>query len=190
MGLIVISPRQPLPHRQHAKGQSVDVFEAIRTLLAVRHYHDKPVPEDVLRRVLEAGRLSASAMNKQPWQFVVVQDPSMLRQLGTVAQTGPYVSEAPLAIVVAIEPSRFALADAGRAVQDMLLTAWDAGLGGNWVGSGGPAAKELLGIPEELDVVAILPFGYPAVATGQGQKTRKPLSEIAHRERWGQPFLT
>jgi len=168
----------------------MDVFEAIRTLLAVRRYHDKPVPEDVLRQVLEAGRLSASAMNKQPWQFVVVQDPSMLRQLGTVAQTGPYISEAPLAIVVVIEPSRFALADAGRAVQDMLLTAWDAGLGSNWVGSGGPAAKELLGIPEELDVVAILPFGYPAGATGQGQKTRKPLSEIAHRERWGQPFLT
>jgi len=158
--------------------------------LAVRRYRDKPVSEDVLRRVLEAGRLSASAMNKQPWSFVVVQDPNMLRQLGTVAQTGPYISEAPLAIVVAIEPSRFALADAGRAVQDMLLTAWDAGLGSNWVGSGGPAAKALLGIPEELDVVAILPFGYPADAIGQGQKTRKPLSEIAHRERWGQPFLT
>ena len=168
----------------------MDVFEAIRTLLAVRRYRDKPVPEDVVRRVLEAGRLSASAMNKQPWQFVVVQDSNMLRQLGTVAQTGPYISEAPLAIVVAIEPSRFALADAGRAIQDMLLTAWDAGLGGNWVGSGGQAAKELLGIPEELDVVAILPFGYLAGATGQGQKTRKPLSEIAHRERWGQPFLT
>ena len=168
----------------------MDVFEAICTLLAVRRYHDKPVSEDVLRRVLEAGRLSASAMNKQPWYFVVVQDPNMLRQLGTVAQTGPYISEAPLAIVVAIEPSRFALADAGRAVQDMLLTAWDAGLGSNWVGSGGPAAKALLGIPEELDVVAILPFGYPADAIGQGQKTRKPLSEIAHRERWGQPFLT
>jgi nitroreductase len=168
----------------------MDVFEAIRTLLAVRRYRDKPVPEDVVRRVLEAGRLSASAMNKQPWQFVVVQDSNMLRRLGTVAQTGPYISEAPLVIVVAIEPSRFALADAGRAIQDMLLTAWDAGLGGNWVGSGGQAAKELLGIPEELDVVAILPFGYPAGAIGQGQKTRKPLSEIAHRERWGQPFLT
>jgi nitroreductase len=168
----------------------MDVFEAIRTLLAVRRYRDEPVPEDVLRRVLEAGRLSASAANKQPWHFVVVQDPDMLRQLGMAARSGPYVSEAPLAIVVAIEPSRFALADAGRAIQDMLLTAWDAGVGGNWVGSGGSAAKELLGIPEELDVVAILPLGYPAGAIGQGQKTRKPLSEIAHRERWGQPFVT
>jgi nitroreductase len=166
----------------------MEVFEAIRTLFAVRRYRDKPVPEDVLRRVLEAGRLSPSAMNKQPWHFVVVQDPNMLRQLGAAAQTGPYVSEAPLAIVVAIQPSRFAIADVGRAIQDMLLTAWDAGVGSNWVGSGGPAAKELLGIPEELDVVAIVPLGYPADAIAQGQKSRKPLSEIAHRERWGQPF--
>ena len=168
----------------------MDVFEAIRTLLAVRRYRDKPVPEEVLRRVLQAGRLSASAANKQPWHFVVVQDPNTLRQLGAAAQSGPYISEAPLAIVVAIEPSRFAIADAGRAIQNMLLTAWDAGVGGNWVGSGGPATKALLGIPEELDVVAILPFGYPASAIGQGQKTRKPLSEIVHRERWGQPFAT
>jgi nitroreductase len=168
----------------------MDVFEAIRTLLAVRRYQDKPVPEDVLRQVLEAGRLSASAANKQPWYFVVVQDPNMLRQLGAAAQSGPYISEAPLAIVVAIEPSRIARADAGRAIQNMLLTAWDAGVGGNWVGSGGAAAKELLGIPEELDVVAIVPLGYPAGAIRQGQKTRKPLSDIAHRERWGQPFVT
>jgi nitroreductase len=168
----------------------MDVFEAIGTLLAVRRYRDKPVPEDVLRRVLEAGRLSASAANKQPWHFVVVQDPKMLRQLGTAARSGPYISEAPLAIVVAIEPSRFAVADAGRAIQNMLLTAWDAGVGGNWVGSGGSATKELLGIPEELDVVAIVPLGYPAGAIGQGQKTRKQLSEIAHRERWGHPFLS
>ena len=107
----------------------MDVFEAIRTLLAVRRFRDKPVPEDVLRRVLEAGRLSASAANKQPWHFVVVQDSGMLRQLGTAARSGPYISEAPLAIVVAIEPSQFALADADRAIQDMLLTAWDAGVG-------------------------------------------------------------
>src|SRR3712207_392445 len=168
----------------------MDVFEAIRSLMAVRRYRNEPVREDVLRRVLEAGRLSASAANKQPWHFVVVQDPDMLRQLGTAARSGPYISEAPLAIVVAIEPSRFALADAGRAIQDMLLTAWDAGVGGNWVGSGSEATKDLLGIPDELDVVAIVPLGYPAGAIGDGQKTRKPLSDIAHRERWGQPFVT
>ena len=148
----------------------MDVFEAIGTLLAVRRYRDKPVPEDVLRRVLEAGRLSASAANKQPWHFVVVQDPKMLRQLGTAARSGPYISEAPLAIVVAIEPSRFAVADAGRAIQNMLLTAWDAGVGGNWVGSGGSATKESLVSRKSWTWWRSCRSATPPVPSGKGRR--------------------
>lgn len=165
------------------------VFEAVRTILAVRRYQDRPVPEAVLRRILEAGRLTGSAVNRQPWHFIVIQDRDTLRQLGALAQSGPYVAEAPLAIVVAIDKTQFAVSDASRAVQSMLLTAWDAGVGSNWVGFGGLAeVKALLGIPAELDMLAILPFGYPVETVGRGKKKRKPLAEVAHRERYGQPF--
>ena len=76
-----------------------------------------------------------------------------------------------------------------RAIQSMMLTAWAEGLGSNWVGFHGLAeVKPLLGIPAELDILAILPFGYPVQAGGQGKKRRKPLAEVAHRERFGQPF--
>jgi nitroreductase len=167
----------------------MEVFEAIRTLLAVRGYQDRPVPEEVVRRILEAGRLTASAMNKQPWHFVVVQDRETLRQLGAAARTGPYIAQAPLAVVVVIDPTRYAVSDASRAIQDMLLAAWGEGVGGNWV-SGNEAVKPLLGIPEQLDVAAILPFGYPAAAVGQARKDRKSLAAIAHRERWGTPYTT
>jgi len=167
----------------------VDVFEAIRTLLAVRRYQDRPIPDDVVRRVLEAGRLTASAANKQPWHFVVVQDPEMLRQLASVARSGPYIAGAPLAIVIVVDQTPYAVSDASRAIQDMLLAAWDEGVGGNWVGFGGlEGVKPLLGIPDDRDILAILPFGYPADTVGQGKKERKPLAEIAHRERWGEPF--
>ena len=71
----------------------------------------------------------------------------------------------------------------------MLLTAWAEGVGSNWVGFHGlDAIKPLLNIPDDLDVLAILPFGYPVQAVGQGKKNRKPLAEVAHRERFGQPF--
>jgi nitroreductase len=71
----------------------------------------------------------------------------------------------------------------------MILTAWSEGVGSNWVGVQGMAeVQSLLGIPQNLDVLAILPFGYPAQAIGKGKKQRKPLSEVAHRERFGQPF--
>jgi nitroreductase len=71
----------------------------------------------------------------------------------------------------------------------MLLTAWADGVGSNWVGFGGlEEVKALLKIPATLDVLAILPFGYPVGAVGRGKKQRKALGAVAHRERYGQPF--
>lgn len=167
----------------------MDVFEAVRTILAVRRYQDGPVPEETLRRILEAGRLTGSAMNRQPWHFIVVQDRETLRRLGALAQSGPYVAQAPLAIVVAVEKTGFAVSDASRAVQSMLLTAWADGVGSNWVGFGGlEEVKALLKIPAKLDVLAILPFCYPVGVVGRGKKQRKSLGAVAHRERYGQPF--
>lgn len=166
----------------------MDVSEAIRTLLAVREYQDRPVSDAVVRWILEAGRLTGSAANKQPWHFVVVREPETLRELAALASTGPYIAGAPLAIVVAVDRTPYAVSDASRAIQNMLLTAWDEGVGSNWVGfvDGLEAVKPLLGIPADLDVLAILPFGYPARRLGEGRKRRKPLSEIAYRERWGE----
>ncbi|HET9488619.1 MAG TPA: nitroreductase family protein [Methylomirabilota bacterium] len=167
----------------------MDTVEAVRTLLAVRSYQDKPVPDAVVRRIVEAGRLTGSGMNRQPWHFIVVRDRETLRRLGALASSGPYVAQAPLAVVVATDKSRFAVSDASRAIQSMLLTAWADGVGSNWVGFGGlERVKLLLDIPAGLEVLAILPFGYPARPVGRGKKQRKPLGEVAHLERYGRPF--
>jgi nitroreductase len=168
----------------------MEAFETVRTVLAVRDYQPKPVPADLIRRIVEAGRLTGSAMNGQPWHFIVVDDAETLRKLGALARSGPYVANAPLAIVVAIDPSQFSVSDASRAIQSMILTAWSEGVGSNWVGFKGGLndVKPLLRIPETLDVLAIIPFGYPSRAIGKGKKQRKPLSEIAHHGRYGQPF--
>src|SRR6185295_12547095 len=109
----------------------MEVFEAVRTVLAVRSYKEKAVPPDIVQRIVEAGWLSGSAMNSQPWHFIVVEDRDMLRRLGALARTGPYIAQAPLAIVVAIEKSRFSVSDASRAIQSMILTAWSEGVGSN-----------------------------------------------------------
>jgi nitroreductase len=168
----------------------MDVFDAVRTVLAVRRYQDRPVPDDVLRRIVEAGRLTASSMNRQPWHFVVVTDRGELKRIAEAARTGPYIDQAPAAIAVAIEDtSQFGVSDASRAIQSMILSAWDEGVGSNWVGFGRmTAVHSLLGIPEEYDVLAVVPFGYPAEERRAGVKSRKPLSEIASLDRFGQPF--
>ena len=166
-----------------------DIFDAIRTLLAVRSYQSTPVPDALIRKIVEAGRLTGSGMNGQPWHFIVVRDAETLRKLGALASSGPYVAQSPLAIVVATDKSRFAVSDASRAIQSMLLTAWAEGVGSNWVGFGGlEKVKAVLDIPAGLDVLAILPFGYPARAVGKGKKQRKPLREVVHLERYGRPF--
>ncbi|MEZ4660972.1 MAG: nitroreductase family protein [Caldilineaceae bacterium] len=167
----------------------MEVFEAVRTVLAVRAYADKAIPPDTVQRIVEAGRLTGSSMNRQPWHFVVVQEKETLHKLGALAQSGRYTAQAAMAIVVAVENTRFAVSDASRAIQSMMLAAWGEGVGSNWVGfQGMDEVKTLLGIPGELDVLAVIPFGYPVQAVGQGKKQRKALGQVAHRERFGTPF--
>ena len=168
----------------------MDTNTAVRTLLAIRQYQHKKIPEDVVRRIVEAARLTASAANKQPWHFIVVEDPEMLRKLGAAMRTGPYAAGAPLAIAVAIpKGNEYAVSDASRAIQSMMLAAWSEGVGSNWVGFRPmPSVSALLGVPDDLEVLAVVPFGYPETTVGRGKKKRKPLGEVAHRERFGQPL--
>ena len=168
----------------------MDVFNAVRTVLAVREYRETPIPEETVRRIVEAGHLTASSQNRQPWHFVVVDDRATLQQMGELARSGRYIAQAPLAIAIAIEKrSRFAVSDASRAAQSMILTAWADGVGSNWVGSGGMnEIAALLGIPEEFDVLSVLAFGIPVRSIGKGEKVRKPLSEIASHGRFGRPY--
>lgn len=167
----------------------MEIFEAVQTVLAVRKFQDRALPPELVRQIVDAGRLTGSSMNLQPWHFVVVEDRETLRQLGAMSRTGPYIAQAPLAIAVAVERTSYAVSDASRAIQSMVLTAWAAGVGSNWVGFGGmDGPRELLGIPDTLDLLALLPFGYPVDALGQGKKKRKPIGEVVSRERFGEPF--
>jgi nitroreductase len=167
------------------------VFEAVRTVLAVREYQDREIPADVLDRIVDAGHLSASSMNRQPWHFVVVRDREALRALGRMVKTGPYIASAAAAIVVAYErESMFGVSDASRAVQSMILTAWAEGVGSNWTGFRGlEDVRKHVGLPDSYDVLTVVPFGYPSQAIGRGVKKRRPLGEVASAERFGTPYV-
>jgi nitroreductase len=167
----------------------MDTFDSVRTVLATRQFRDTLIPDDVIRQIVEAAHLTASASNAQPWHFIVVQNKDTLKTLGQLAKTGPYIAQAALAIAVATEKSPIAVSDASRAIQSMVLTAWSYGVASNWVGFHGlDAIKPVLGIPDNVDLLAIVPFGYPVQAAGAGKKKRKPLGEVVHRERFDQPY--
>ena len=167
----------------------MEVFDAVRTVLAVRDYSDKPLPPKTILRIAEAAHLTASSRNGQPWHFIFVQDPATLKKLGEAVKTGPYIAQAPLAVAVAMEDSPYNVSDASRAIQSMVLVAWEDGVGSNWAGfANTPEVNKVLGIPEDLKVLAVVPFGYPKRPGGKGKKQRKPFGEVVHRERFGQPI--
>jgi nitroreductase len=157
--------------------------------MAVRDYQDKPVPGDLVIRIVEAGRLTASGSNRQPWHFVVVRERENLRALGSLVRTGPYIAKAAFAVVVAYEKdSAIAVSDASRAIQSMILTAWAEAVGSNWSGFGGlPGVRQAVGLPDRYEVLAVVPFGYPARPV-KGVKKRKPLEQVASVERFGTPL--
>ena len=163
------------------------VFDAARTVLAVREYLDEPIPHEVMRRVVEAGHLSASASNRQPWHFILVEDKTRIRELATHVRTGQYIANAAAAVIVAVDKETAkADVDASRAIQQMILVAWAEGVGSNWTGFGGlEGVRQWAGLPDSYDVLAVLPFGYPKRKIGLGRLKRKPFDEIVSAERYG-----
>lgn len=167
----------------------MEVNEAIRTLLAVRNYTDQPIGDESIQRILEAARLTGSSRNRQEWEFVVVRDRGRIRELGTMASTGKYIADAPLAIAVVVPDNPSGYIDGARAAQDMMLAAWGEGIGSVWVGNmNTPEIKSLLNVPTEKMVLTVIPFGYPTKKLGKGRKQRKALREIAYAERYGGPL--
>ena len=168
----------------------MEVLEAIKTVLAVREFQEKVVPHETVKEIIEAARLTGSSMNGQPWHFIVVQDRDSLTELGNLVSSGPYNSQASFAIAVGIDKrSEYGVSDASRAIQSMVLAAWSAGVGSNWTGwKGMKNVASFLNVPESIDIIAVLPFGYPKKAKSSGIKKRKNTSEIAHKEKFGTRF--
>ncbi len=172
----------------------MQVYDTARTRLTVREYKPDPVSDDVVHKLLEAGRLAPTSRNLQPAHFIVVRDPDTLRRIGSIASSGGFTANAPMAIAIAMENADRAELDAGRIVQQMELVGWELGLGTCFVGlrikEQNDAVKALLGIPDHFVLVTVLPFGYRLDPNrGRlGRKNRKPLSQVAHAEQYGKPL--
>ena len=168
----------------------MDVYRCIRSRRTVRDYKPDQIPQELVRKILQAGRWAPSSSNTQKWHFIVVQNLDTLAALGKIATHGPFIGQAPLAIAVVMDDAPRPQLDAGRALQQMELMAWSEGVGMCFVGvreaDQQKAIKDLLNIPEGMELITLLPFGYRAEgATGQGTP-RKAIDEIAHWERFGE----
>jgi nitroreductase len=176
----------------------MDVFEAIQERRSIRSYQDKPVEREKMERILEAGRLAPSAKNVEPWHFIAVTDAEKRKALsgGTWAK---FLTQSPLVIVACgdkkASPDWYAI-DVALALENMVLTAVNEGLGTCCVGSFNEKdIKTALKIPENFEVLIMLAVGYPGDHIDLSSKllnivqARKSLSDVASEEEFGKRLV-
>jgi nitroreductase len=160
----------------------VETFLAIASRREVRDYERRPIPPDVARQILDAGRLAGNASNRQPWRFLVVEDAARRERLaGCVFEPGN-VRGAALVVAVVVSGKGPLAFDAGRAAQNMLLAAHDQGVGSCPNGlADADAVAEVLGLPDEERPIIVLSFGYPARPRNVAARSAAAWSERANR---------
>jgi nitroreductase len=169
----------------------MNVFEAIKQRRSIRSYQDKPIEEDKLLRVLEAGRLAPSAKNLQEWRYVIVKDKDLRKKVAVAANNQYFIAEAPVIIVGCATMADYVLTcgqpahsiDLAISMDHMTLQAVEEGLGTCWIGAfKEDEVKKLLNIPPEMRVVEIMPLGYPKFVPDP--KPRKKLEEIVFHDKY------
>ena len=170
---------------------NVQTWEAIISRRNVRSFADRPIAAADLDRILEAGRRSPSSQNWQPWDFIVVTDRGLLRELARVWRGAGHVagSAATIVVVGPAADNEFGRAqfDLGQAAMAMMLAAAELGIGSCHAGVADlQLARELLGIPEDRDWALLISLGYPAdrPLAPVRQPDRRPFGEVVHRGRW------
>ena len=160
----------------------MELSKVIEQRRSIRKYKDKPVPKEKIMKILESGRIAPSASNRQPWHFIVVQNKEMIKKLAKQ----DWAASAPAMIVCLadVEASpNWCQNDLGIAVEHMVLTAWDLGLGTCWMGQSNreDLLKELLGIPDKYRPIALYTLG--EAAESPAAKPRKSMDEIVSWEK-------
>jgi len=167
----------------------MEFYDVIRTRRSIRSYRADPVPEESLNRVLEAARMAPSGSNRQPWRFYVIKDPEKRRRVAQACGGQMWIGQAPTVIVAAGWGVHFSrggymgdmsfIMDVGIAFTHLILAARAEGLGTCWIGDfQNTEVKKVLGLPDDEDVVAVTPLGYPDKGGFTEKTSRKPLEEI------------
>jgi nitroreductase len=164
----------------------MDAMEAIARRRSVRAFTSVPVPLKILERIVDAGRLAPTARNVQPWEFIVVTDAAVRRELAGLATTGPFIADAPVCIAVFCKDTKYWLEDGCAATENIIIAARAYGLGHCWVaGDKKPyaaAVAALLRAPASYRLVSLVAIGYAKEEPPPPPK--RPLAELLHWEKF------
>lgn len=175
----------------------LNLFEVIERRRSIRSYRSNPIPDEHLKKILEAARLAPSGGNRQPSRFIVVRERERKRALAKSSSNQTFIADADVVVVTLSDPTIYSslgtkrriphLQDPMIAVEHMILAATALGYGTCWIGAfNEDEVKRILNVPDELVVVALLPIGVPN--ENPPPKPRKPFKEIFFSEVYGNPF--
>jgi nitroreductase len=163
----------------------MDALEALKTRHSVRAYRETPIDQEVLQDLVDCARLAATAINIQPWEFVVVTDRPKLEEIAERTDHGKFIAQAAACILVICRETKYYLEDGSAATQNVLLAAHTYGLGACWVaGDKKLYARDILdlvGAPPGMKLVSLVPLGFPAEAS---QKEKRALADVLHWEKY------
>lgn len=170
----------------------MDVKEALRTKRAVRKFQEKPLTDEAIRAILNAGRRAQSSKNNQDWRFIAITDKTILNELSQCGEFAGHLAGAAMAVAILTpDPTgKFQyLFDAGQAAAFMQLAAWEMGIGSCPASIYDPQrARAILGFPPEWHLRIALSFGYPLeerkLSAPPKKGGRKSMEEVTHWERW------
>jgi nitroreductase len=165
----------------------MEALEALCTRRSVRRFRSDSVERSQIEKIVDAGRLAATANNLQPWEFVVVLDEATRKKIAGITDYGKFISQSPACIVTFCKETKYYLEDGSAATQNMLVAARALGLGSCWVAGDKKAYAEeiriLLGFPEGYKLISLVAIGHPADSpSGFGKRA---LKEVLHWEKYG-----
>ncbi|MCL7476165.1 MAG: nitroreductase family protein [Methanosarcinales archaeon] len=171
----------------------MEIADAIKQRRVIREFKQDPVPDDILYRIIDSARWAPSPFNTQPWEFIIIRNSETLKKLAKCAPT--IECNAPMAIAVVILPitARYPfhqqVGEPGHAgamaVQNIMLTAWELGIGTAWTTIEKDKVKQILNIPEEFDVLTVIPMGYPMEEPPMRIETdRLPVEDLMNFEKF------
>ncbi len=165
----------------------MNTVDCIATKLDIREFSQENVSPSIISIILNSARYSGSGLNTQHWRFIVIKEKNNIKKLSEDSTSGQWIVGANFAIILLTDPNYgFHLLDAGRVIQNMQLSAWENGVGsGIYTGVRDEKMRTDFKIPSNLSISAVLGFGFPKKSITGKRKNRKPLSELAYNEVYG-----
>jgi len=163
----------------------MDFLKILKERRSIRKYQKKEVPKEIIEDIIDCARFAPTAINIQPWEFIVITDKNKREKIADITDYGKFIKDAPVCIGVFCKDTKYYLEDGSAATTYILLAAKAYGLGSCWIAGDkkkyAEKIREILGVPEGYKLISLISIGYP---DEEPKPKKRDLEEVIHWEKW------